>query len=63
MAGKPKTMSHIKQVLQHYQQGAKIKAIARIVGISKNTIKDYLSKINAAGWPMNFCPTANIKRI
>ena len=53
MAGKPKTMSQIKQVLQHYQQGVKIKTIARIVGISKNTIKAYLSKIDVAQWDIN----------
>jgi transposase len=50
MAGKPKPMSQIKQVLQHYKRGVKIKAIARIVGISKNTIKAYLLKINLSNW-------------
>lgn len=53
MAGKPKLMSLIKQLLQHYQRGVKIKAIARILGISKNTIKAYLNKIHAAAWQID----------
>jgi transposase len=44
MAGKPKRMSQIKQLLQLHQQGRSIKFIARSLGISKNTVKSYLSK-------------------
>jgi hypothetical protein len=44
MAGKPKRMSQIKQLLQLHQQGKSIKFIARSLGISKNTVKSYLSK-------------------
>jgi len=45
MAGKPKCMSQIKQLLQLHEQGKSIKFIARSLGISKNTVKVYLSKI------------------
>lgn len=41
MAGKPKPMSQIKQLLQLYQPGKSIKFIARSLGISKNTVKAY----------------------
>lgn len=45
MAGKPKHMSQIKQLLQLHQQGKGIKFIARSLEISKNTVKAYLSKL------------------
>lgn len=45
MAGKPKPMSQIKQLLQLHQQGKGIKFIARSLGISKNTVKAYLAKV------------------
>ena len=38
-------MSQIKQLIQLYEQGKAIKEIARILGISKNTVKSYLKKI------------------
>jgi transposase len=44
MAGKPKRMSQIKQLLQLHSQEKKKKEIARILGISKNTVKAYLEK-------------------
>lgn len=44
MAGKIKPMSQIKQLLQLHQQGKPIKFIARSLGISKNTVKAYLTK-------------------
>jgi len=46
MAGKVKPMSQIKQLLLLHVQGKKIKYIARILGISKNTVKAYLARIN-----------------
>jgi len=46
MAGKPKRMSQIKQLLKHHRQGKGKKEIARILGISKNTVKAYLDKIS-----------------
>jgi transposase len=45
MAGKPRPMSQIKQLLQLQQQGKSIKFIARSLGISKNTVKAYLAKV------------------
>jgi transposase len=45
MAGKPRPMSQIKQLLRLHSQGYSIKAIARTLGISKNTVKSYLSKL------------------
>ena len=42
MAGKPKPMSQIKQLLQLYKQGKGKKTIARSLNISKNTVKVYL---------------------
>jgi len=47
MAGKPKPMSQIKQLLQLHQQGKGIKFIARSLGMSKNTVKAYLAKTAA----------------
>ena len=38
-------MSQIKQLLQLHQQGKSKKEIARILGISRNTVKSYLRKI------------------
>lgn len=45
MAGKPKRMSQVKQLLQLHQQGKGKKEIARMLGISKNTVKAYLEKL------------------
>lgn len=44
MAGKIKPMSQIKQLLLLLGQGKKIKFIARTLGMSKNTVKSYISK-------------------
>jgi len=43
--GKPKSMSQIKQLLLLHQQGKGKKMIARTLGISKNTVKSYLDKL------------------
>ena len=48
MAGKPKRMSLIKQLLRLYQNGGKIKTISRNLGISRNTVKSYLNKLRAS---------------
>ena len=45
MAGKPKYMSQIKQLLLLHQQGHGKKMIARTLGMSKNTVKNYLDKL------------------
>ncbi len=44
MAGKPKPMSQVKQILRMHAGGKGIKTIARSLAISKNTVKDYLRK-------------------
>lgn len=48
MAGTPKSMSQIKQLIQLHQQGKSIKFIARSLGISKNTVKVYLQKVSSS---------------
>ena len=48
MAGKPRPMSQIKQLLRLHTQGYSIKAIARTLNISKNTVKSYLAKLQSA---------------
>lgn len=45
MAGKPRPMSQIKQLLLLHQQQNGVKTIARQLGISKNTVKSYLAKL------------------
>jgi len=45
MAGKPKPMSQVKQILRMHYKGIGIKTIARNLQISKNTVKDYLRKV------------------
>lgn len=45
MAGKPKPMSQIKQLLLLYDQGKGIKTIARTLQMSKNTVKSYIEKL------------------
>jgi transposase len=44
MAGKILRMSQLKQVLQMHKQGKSKKEISRTVGISRNTLKSYLSR-------------------
>lgn len=48
MAGKPRPMSQIKQLIQFHQQGKSIKFIARSLDISKNTVKAYLEKVSSS---------------
>ena len=45
MPGKPKRMSQIKQLILLHKQGLGKKAIARMLEMSKNTVKAYISKI------------------
>ena len=47
MAGKPKPMSQIKQLMILHSQGKGKKTIARILRTSKNTVKTYLEKLEA----------------
>ncbi len=48
MAGKPKKMSQIKQILQMHKLGNGNKTIARHLGVSKNTVKSYLEKYRSS---------------
>jgi len=48
MAGKPVRMSQIKQLIHLHRQGKGKKEIARILGLSKNTVKAYLQKLSHA---------------
>lgn len=54
MAGKPKRMSQIKQLLKLRKQGKGNKAIARELGISKNTVKAYLEKLALSKLSINY---------
>lgn len=54
MAGKIKRMSQIKQLLKLYQQSVPIKRISRQVGMSKNTVKEYLKKLDAISEPIDY---------
>jgi DNA-binding transcriptional regulator LsrR (DeoR family) len=45
MAGKPKRMGQVKQLIRLYEQGLGKKNIARRLGMSKNTVKTYIQKI------------------
>ncbi len=53
MAGKPKRMSQVKQILQLHSQGFGNKTIARNLGISKNTVKSYLIKYRSSKLSLN----------
>ena len=53
MAGKPKSMSQIKQLLRLYKQGKGKKTIAQDLGISKNTVKAYLHKLGQVKMDIN----------
>jgi len=53
MVGKSKAMSHIKQLLRLHKQGDSIKSIVRSLGISKNTVKAYISKQAAGEIPVS----------
>ncbi|TVQ87116.1 MAG: IS21 family transposase, partial [Bacteroidetes bacterium] len=47
MAGKPKPMSQIKQLIRLHQGGAGKKTIASNLGLSKNTVKAYINKLES----------------
>jgi transposase len=49
MSGKTKSMSQIKQLLRLYEQGNGVKTISRVLGLSKNTVKEYLRKTALLG--------------
>lgn len=47
MANNSISMNQVKQIVQLYEQGVGIKAIARTLNIARNTVKDYLRKAGA----------------
>ena len=53
MAGKPKPMRQIKQLIRLHQQGKGIKFLARTLNMSKNTVKEYLAKIRQGGYNLD----------
>lgn len=53
MAGKPKPMSQVKQILRMRHSGKGIKTIARNLCISKNTVKEYLRKVEVSKVPVD----------
>ena len=52
MANQRKTMNEVKQIIRMHQQGIAIKGMARSLGMSKNTIKEYIRRINSASRPL-----------
>jgi len=52
MAGKPKRMSLVKQILRMHHRGKGHKTIARALGVSKNTVKSYINKVKVGRVPM-----------
>jgi transposase len=53
MAGKPKEMSQIKQLLRMHSQGLGKQTIAKRLDISKNTVKSYLSRYDSLDKELN----------
>ncbi len=50
MANNLKSMNEIKQVLRlHFERGVAIKTIARDLGMSKNTVKEYIRRFSSSG--------------
>ena len=49
MAGTPKSISMVKQILHLHGLGYGIKTISRELGVSKNTIKRYLRQAESRG--------------
>jgi len=51
MSGTPIEMSIVKQIIRMYESGVSIKGISRNLGISRNTVKEYIKKINSQNLP------------
>lgn len=58
MSGRPIEMSKVKQVIRMYESGVPIKGIARRLGISKNTVKEYIKKVES----QNLSPPELLKK-
>lgn len=50
MAGKPITMSKVKQIIRLRENGFGLQTIAKSVGIARNTVKKYLRLIQVKGY-------------
>lgn len=50
MAGKTIPMSKLKQLIRLWAQGYGKRYMSRALGMSKNTVKDYLLKLEVGGW-------------
>ncbi len=59
MASHPIRMSTLKQILELRARGSGIKAIARSLSISKNTVKKYLRRLEPGGSQLSDKPTAS----
>src|SRR5690554_1490584 len=53
MAGKPKPMSQVKQILRMRLKGKGIRTNARDLQISKNTVKEYIRKVETSNVSVN----------
>ncbi len=49
MAYKPTRMDQIKKIIEYHQKGYSKRRIARLLGMSKNTVKRYLERIEQRG--------------
>ena len=55
MGNQPKNMYHIRQILEHLSRGTSIKRITDLMGMSRNTVKDYRDKFLFVDFDSN-CP-------
>lgn len=46
---KPVRMHHIKRIIELYQEGRSIGETKRLTGLSRNTVRDYLRRIQSSG--------------
>lgn len=49
MAGKTITMSNLKQIIRHRDNGMALQTISKTLGIARNTVKKYLQLIDSKG--------------
>ena len=63
MAGKTKTMTQIRKIIQSAQHGWSIREIARNTGMSRNTVKRYLRRIAEQGYTSDGVMTLDDKEL
>lgn len=49
MANQPKSMHQIRQILEHLSRGTGLNKTARLMAVSRNTIRDYRTRCDATG--------------